>query len=812
MTTPETLRDDFDRLMRIATGGTPAPDGVGYGDPRLDYDSVLDGDEGGGGPGGSDGGSGTGGKTPKEGYQITYRGVVMTVKYVNGTMYLVHEQYQTAFVIPQFSGPGQDGFDLSKNKIHEISYENVGNNKLLDEPGIFIPTPKCTSCDPPPIKIPVSEGPIRSDDLHQAVAVATEIVQGFIYLEGGVLSASLGTASNDLVEGRGFILAGDGQDTVVGSESFDFVIGGDGNDHLAGEGGDDHLFGNQGHDTLIGGDGNDTLKGGDGHDLLKGGAGADVLKGGDGYDLASYEDRDHHIYANLEGGADASGDTYESIEGVIGTAYSDTITGNAEANILVGNAGNDTLVGGAGNDTLHGGDDNDTLVGGLGDDALYGEGGNNILKGGEGADAHYGAGGFSVASYVDATSAVNASLTDASTNTGEAAGDSYDSVNGLWGSTFGDRLEGNIHANWIIADAGNDSVFGGLGSDTLYGSTGSDVLDGGDDDDVLYGEDGDELLIGGSGADTIDGGEGFDTASYADANGTSSYGVIVNLGTGTGAGDTLIGIEGVLGSGGDDSLTGDSVANLLSGAAGHDGLRGESGNDTLQGGDGNDSMTGGAGADVLQGGAGSDTAVYATAAVGVTASLASAASNTGEAAGDSYLSVENLTGSFNADILVGDGGMNTLIGNGGNDLLSGGGSVDVVDGGSGNDTLIGGSGSDQLTGGTGQDLFVFNTALSTSGNVDRIVDFDRLADKIQLSASVFGGLAAGTLSSAAFKLGTTATTLSQRLIYDKAAGNLSFDADGSGAGAAIKFATLAAGTELTADHFVVAATITNSWF
>lgn len=61
---------------------------------------------------------------------------------------------------------------------------------------------------------------------------------------------------------------------------------------------------------------------------------------------------------------------------------------------------------------------------------------------------------------------------------------------------------------------------------------------------------------------------------------------------------------------------------------------------------------------------------------------------------DSFVSVENLTGSSHADVLRGDALANTLIGGAGDDRLEGRAGNDVLDGGTGKDTLVGGSGND----------------------------------------------------------------------------------------------------------------------
>ncbi len=201
-------------------------------------------------------------------------------------------------------------------------------------------------------------------------------------------------------------------------------------------------------------------------------------------------------------------------------------------------------------------------------------------------------------------------------------------------------------------------------------------------------------------------------------------------------------INGTVGA---DQLTGGAGLDSISGGAGNDVLTGLGGNDTLLGGAGNDTLAGGVGADQLDGGDGFDTADYSVAPGGVTVRLDQPSANTGEAAGDRYVSIEGLSGSGYADLLAGDenanslfgaGGADTLVGNGGNDWiggglgndwLSGGAGDDGLDGGDGNDTLIGGSGKSDLRGGKGADLFVFSNADNATNTVR---DFER-ADQLK---------------------------------------------------------------------------------
>jgi serralysin len=152
---------------------------------------------------------------------------------------------------------------------------------------------------------------------------------------------------------------------------------------------------------------------------------------------------------------------------------------------------------------------------------------------------------------------------------------------------------------------------------------------------------------------------------------------------------------------------------------------------------------------------------------------------------------------------VGGSGHDKLIGNSAKNILEGGLGNDVLSAQSGDDRLYGGWGSDVLTGGSGKDAFVYSTD-PANGDVDRITDFSVKDDTIWLSRWAFGALSSkGALSKSFVKVGTVAADGNDFIIYDKAAGLLSYDADGSGAGAAVTFATLKAGLALTATDFLV---------
>ncbi|WP_222872435.1 hypothetical protein [Hankyongella ginsenosidimutans] len=222
--------------------------------------------------------------------------------------------------------------------------------------------------------------------------------------------------------------------------------------------------------------------------------------------------------------------------------------------------------------------------------------------------------------------------------------------------------------------------------------------------------------------------------------------------TGTNGDDTLTGGDG------DDRLEGLNGNDTLIGGAGNDTLLGGNRNDTLFGGAGNDSLfgqesndilVGGLGSDVLNGGSGlNDTADYrfldfgVLDTAGLTASLRDPSANRGAAQGDTYIDVENLSGTDLRDILIGDSGANSLFGNGGddrlegwegndflyggegNDQLLGGNNTDLLDGGNGNDILGGGASNDTLTGGAGNDSLDGGTGRDTASFAGDLSNFD----------------------------------------------------------------------------------------
>ncbi len=113
------------------------------------------------------------------------------------------------------------------------------------------------------------------------------------------------------------------------------------------------------------------------------------------------------------------------------------------------------------------------------------------------------------------------------------------------------------------------------------------------------------------------------------------------------------------------------------------------------------------------------------------ADLAFTATNTGHAAGDIYVGIENLQGSLFNDTLGGDNNANTLGGLAGNDALDGRGGNDTLGGEAGNDTLVGGAGNDVLVGGRGGGCLRLQRRLGAT-NRDVVLDYVVADDTIWL--------------------------------------------------------------------------------
>ncbi|NEX47729.1 S8 family serine peptidase [Pseudotabrizicola algicola] len=447
----------------------------------------------------------------------------------------------------------------------------------------------------------------------------------------------------------------------------------------------------------------------------------------------------------------------DSNDGIYGNSFANEFHGGRGDDIIVGRDGADRLFGGRGHDVLYGGADDDNLEGGDGNDTLRGGAGDDVIDGGDGNDTAVFTG--------TANTFVDLRITTEQ-NTGH----------GL------DRLVGIEN---ILASAGNDHLIGNAANNILNGGSGHDSLSGGEGNDDLHGGTGDDVLEGGTGNDILRGGAGSDTALFTGAvNTVADLRTTAAQDTGHGV-DRLFGIENLFSGEGDDWLIGSGAANLLSGGEGNDSLSGLLGDDTLEGGVGDDLMIGGAG---------TDTALF-TGAIDTVVDLRKTGPQNTNHGLDTLRSIENVTSDAGADLLIGNNGAN---------VLNAGAGDDVLRGGRGDDTLIGGLGNDILSGGPGADVFIFDTGLGPA-NVDVILDFTVLLDRIGLGAAIFDVLPFGGLAATAFASLTAGenATADHRIIYAFDLGDLFYDSDGEGGVAAVKFAQLDAGLALSHTDFFV---------
>ncbi len=520
-------------------------------------------------------------------------------------------------------------------------------------------------------------------------------------------------------------------------------------DTLTGNTANNNISGLAGTDSITGSDGNDILEGGFGADAITPGPGNDTVNGGiigsPGTDTSL---SDSVSYAGAAGagvtvdlaiatpqaiGADQGTDTISEIENATGSAQNDTLKGNQNNNSLTGGAGNDTLEGRNGNDSLTGGDGNDSLEGGTGNDTFTPGPGNDVLTGGllsaPGTDPL----GVDTVTYKDASSTacgenangqaefcgvtVDLAVTT-SQNVGSNQGfDTLKEIENLNGSLYNDTIDGNSAPNVIVGADGDDIINGRSGNDTIKpgGPGGSD---GRLENRNQPSANGQQSVTGdlpnpNPDDDLVSGGAGNDTVDYTDAGG-----VVVDLADGTAtsdreAFDTLVGFENVIGSTGNDTLSGNGSPNILTGLIGNDQIEGRGGNDTVIPGQGNDTSTGAELSDPTADPTGVDTISFVGSPRGVTVDLsASQPQQTGEdpignpqtTSEDTISAFENLIGSAFNDSLTGTEGANSITGSDGNDTINGDAGSDLLDGGNGTDNLNGGAGADILNGGPDNDI------------------------------------------------------------------------------------------------------------
>ena len=298
------------------------------------------------------------------------------------------------------------------------------------------------------------------------------------------------------------------------------------------------------------------------------------------------------------------------------------------------NTGSDVFYGGGGDDTFYGLSGADTFVGNGGDDWFFG--GDNMLT----------MRSLDVADYSSATSDITACLNDGLV-TGDATGEDHlDGVEGVIGTIYSDAFSGKDYGT------GGVNYFEGLLGDDSYTGGGGYVPGTGGTWNVV-------------------------SAMHLDTASSNSY-VIASLvdSTTNGFDDSTgslqiwsAGVDGIQHTGDDVFLNNQALTNIQE-------VMGSSGDDCLTGGAGRQTFAGLAGADSIDGGNDWDDVDYAMDPNGVTVDLAAGTATDGWGDTDILSGIEEVHGSFYDDNITGDADTNYIQGLGGDDVLNGGGSED----------------------------------------------------------------------------------------------------------------------------------------
>ncbi|MDB9426761.1 calcium-binding protein [Microcystis aeruginosa CS-564/01] len=310
-----------------------------------------------------------------------------------------------------------------------------------------------------------------------------------------------------------------------------------------------------------------------------------------------------------------------------GTIFNDNIVGTIFNDTFVGSNGNDRFNGGSGFDTADYSNLR-TFFSAPQSITILPTGG--ILKGSLGSDQLTSveriiANASASNNLIDASTAAAPSFIDVDLSTSRLTVrnvpflgtlnftvNNFDDVSG---TNQNDLIRGDSQSNSLRGNGGNDTFFGTTGNDTLNGGTGNDTADyrglgraitvkptgivekrlAGVDDTISM-----ETII----ADPLVGGNTIDSS-------TASLGASLSINLSTGGASvsgpfptinrTFLNFDDVIGTSGNDTITGDFQNNLLNGS---------SGNDLISASGGNDTLVGGAGADTLTGGTGTNTYIY----------------------------------------------------------------------------------------------------------------------------------------------------------------------------------------------------------
>ena len=280
--------------------------------------------------------------------------------------------------------------------------------------------------------------------------------------------------------------------------------------------------------------------GGAGSDTIIQSAVDNVLSGGPGRDVISYATASAAVVVNLSFTAQqdtvgAGRDTLNNFEELIGSGFSDTLTGSAFSSVIRGGNGDDTII---------------NLDPGRSNQSFYGDAGNDRFVSGPGSNNFFGGDGFDTVDYSSALKGVIASI-------------------GQYTSGF-DYIERDVER--VVGSAFNDTLSGFFLASEVFGGAGDDVLSG----QKLYGGTGNDTYNVGYGSEVFENaGEGIDLArsqiSFTLSPNIENL-ILTGSEANSGAGNSLA-----------NQITGNVAANLLAGNDGADTLAGGGGDDVFLG-------------------------------------------------------------------------------------------------------------------------------------------------------------------------------------------------------------------------------------
>ena len=428
-----------------------------------------------------------------------------------------------------------------------------------------------------------------------------------------------------------------------------------------------------------------------------------------------------------------SASSFRSYNLIIGTSFDDLLYTTVLDDLVIALEGNDRIFGGFGNDFFIGGAGVDTADYSYLGQAITLEAGGFVDKGFFGRDRL-----SEIESIIGAVGQAN--VIDGSTGTSNTTSLDVNlaqerlivnGIPGLGSVTFqvqnfvnvigteqDDTIIGDNNNNFLDGRGGNDTVFGLGGNDTVLGGAGNDVIGGGnqsklsssiffyDGNDIVDGGSGNDSLIGGSGFDLLDGGTGFDTADYSHLGQAITLEAVGVVDKGFLGEDQILNMEKIIGAKG--------KANAIDGSTG----------------------------------------TSNTTSLDVNLDQETLTVNGIPGLGSASFQVQNfvnVTGTSQADSIVGNNKNNILEGGKGNDSLSGLGGKDTLIGVDTTSVKPGLSEIDILTGGADADKFVVGDAKNPYyvggggfyglNDFAFITDFETGEDRIQLNKSqnyIFG--------------------------------------------------------------------------